>query len=652
MKKYLKKYKLYIIIGVSILILSVGGTLAYYIWSSTTNAIVNAEVCTPEMYFTGGSTVNGTNMIPVLSKEEGLTKQIEVKVNNSCKKGTTMSLYLDLETFPTELADASFVYELYKNGTKVTNGNFSNREEGNTITLISDATVTSTKDTYTLYVYIDGNQDNPGTMAGKNFSLKLWASGQGAIYKENVMGDYSSSGSSSLPAETSAFLGSTKARNTIQLVVSENNNVVPNDAIESVDISSLKDGSVMLWYTDTDSNGLYEAHIGSSTGIIKLNTNAEGLFANLTEVESIDLSSFDTSNVTNMSSMFEECYTLTSLNLSSFDTSNVTNMSYMLSECYALTSLNLSNFDTSKVTDMSYMFNECYALTSLNLSNFDTSKVTNMSYMLSDCNSLTSLNLSNFDTSKVTDMSGMFSYCNSLTSLNLSNFDTSNVTNMSYMLSYCNSLTSLDLSNFDTSKVTSMSYMFNGCSSFTSLNLSSLDTSKVTDMSNMFSGCSSFTSLDLSNFDTSKVTSMSNMFNGCSSFTSLDLSNFDTSNVIYISGMFYGCSSLTSLDLSNFNTSKVTSMRAMFQSCTKLTSLDLSNFNTSKVTNMGYMFVNCSKLKTIYVSDLWNTSSVTSSTNMFSSCTSLVGAVSYDSTKTDISMANYTTGYLTYKSNN
>ena len=329
MKEYLKKYKLYIIIGVSTLILSVGGTIAYYIWSSTTNAIVNAEVCTPEMYFVGGSTVNGTDMVPVLSKEEGLTKQIEVKVNNSCKKGTTMSLYLDLETFPTELADASFVYELYKNGTKVTNGNFSNREEGNTITLISDATVTSTKDTYTLYVYIDGNQDNPGTMAGKNFSFELWASGQGAIYKENVIGDYSGSASSA----TSAFLGSTKARNTIQSIVSEKNNVVPSDAIESVDISSLKDGSVMLWYTDTDSNGLYEAHIGSSTGVVKLNTYVTNLFANLTKVESIDLTNFNTSNVTTMYAMFNGCRSLISLNLSSFNTSKVTSMYRMFSNC-------------------------------------------------------------------------------------------------------------------------------------------------------------------------------------------------------------------------------------------------------------------------------------------------------------------------------
>ena len=63
------------------------------------------------------------------------------------------------------------------------------------------------------------------------------------------------------------------------------------------------------------------------------------------------------------------------------------------------------------------------------------------------------------------------------------------------------------------------------------------------------------------------------------------------------------------------------------------------------------MFMIATKLKTIYVSNLWNTSNVTNSTNMFHSCASLSGAASYDNTKKDVSMANYTTGYLTYKAN-
>ena len=142
---------------------------------------------------------------------------------------------------------------------------------------------------------------------------------------------------------------------------------------------------------------------------------------------------------------------------------------------------------------------------------------------------------------------------------------------------------------------------------------------------------------------------MGNMFNGCKSLTSIDLSSFDTSNVVAMSSLFDGCSSLTNLNLSNFNTSKVTNMEWMFQGCTNLIALDLSSFDTSKVTTMYVMFFQCHNLKTIYVSDLWNISNVTSASRMFEGCTSLKGAVPYDSSKTDASMANYINGYLTKK---
>ena len=122
--------------------------------------------------------------------------------------------------------------------------------------------------------------------------------------------------------------------------------------------------------------------------------------------------------------------------------------------------IDLSNFDTSQVTDMSGMFTKMSNLTTLDLSNFDTSKVTDMSQMFFGMDSLTTLNLSNFDTSRVINMDGMFAEMTHLTSLNLSNFDTSKVTNMGYMFSYAYHLTTLDLSNFDTSKVTTMGSMF------------------------------------------------------------------------------------------------------------------------------------------------------------------------------------------------
>ena len=186
---------------------------------------------------------------------------------------------------------------------------------------------------------------------------------------------------------------------------------------------------------------------------------------------------------------FTYCSSLTSLDLSSFDTSAVTNMDSMFRGCSGLTSLDLSSFNTSAVTNMYAMFNDCSGLTSLGMSSFNTSAVTNMQSMFGSCTALTSLDVSNFDTSAVTNISNMFRSCTALTSLNLSNFDTSAVTNMYAMFNGCSGLTSLDLSNFNTSAVMYMQSMFSGCSSLTSLNVSNFNTSNVTDMTGMFRSC-------------------------------------------------------------------------------------------------------------------------------------------------------------------
>jgi len=176
-------------------------------------------------------------------------------------------------------------------------------------------------------------------------------------------------------------------------------------------------------------------------------------------------------NIKSTAFMFYECELLTSINLSNFNTSNVTDMRGMFYECSSLTSINLSNFNTSNVTDMRGMFYGCSSLTNINLSNFNTSKVTNISYMFSGCSSLTSINLSNFNTSNVTDISYMFYGCSSLTSINLSNFNTSNVTDMRRMFNECSSLVSINLSDFNTSNVTGMNYMFRGCSNLKKENI-------------------------------------------------------------------------------------------------------------------------------------------------------------------------------------
>ena len=256
------------------------------------------------------------------------------------------------------------------------------------------------------------------------------------------------------------------------------------------------------------------------------------------------------------------------------------------------------------------------------------------------------------DTSNVTSMEGMFWYSPRLQTLDLSSFNTENVTNMYLMFSMCSALTELNISSFDTGNVINMQAMFNSCSSLTNLDVSNFNTSNVTNMTGMFSGCGNLTELDVSNFNTSNVTNMSNMFSNCASLAELNLSNFNTSNVTNMQTMFSGCGNLTELDVSNFNTSNVTNMSNMFINCKALIILDLSSFNTANVTNMLNMFNNCTNLTTIYVSDEWTISGVTNTNKaMFTGCTSLVGAVAFDSSKKTETMANYQTGYLTHISN-
>ena len=509
----MNKYKLYMIIGISSLVLSIGTTFAYYIWKSSTNAIVNLNICTPTITFAGGSTINGVDMIPVLTKEDGTIKEIEVKKNSTCNRDVTMNLYLELTTFPTELAESSFVYELYKNSETMAmaSGNFSNKEQGNTITLLSNQILNTSKDTYTLYIYIDGNVDNPSTMAGKNFLFKLWGSGEGAIYKENVITTPDNPSTS-----TSKFFNTEVMREEIQsLTIAEDNTVPDTPGVISKDISQNQDETVMLWYTPkevTSSDGstktMYDMWIGGENGVLQTGTNASGMFAYLTNVEKLDLSKLDTSYITNMSRMFYNSSGLKSINLSNFNTSNVTNMNYMFSECNNLLSLDLSNFDTSKVTAMVGMFQNDTNLSSINFgSDFDTSKVTTMIAMFSLCKKLSYIDLSEFNTSNVTNMQSMFYYCESLQSLDLSNFDTSKVTTMYAMFMNCINLKELDLSNFNTSNVINMQSMFYQCRRLEDLNLGSFDTSKLTTINYIFNNCISLKNLDIRNAELSKVQS-------------------------------------------------------------------------------------------------------------------------------------------------
>lgn len=229
-----------------------------------------------------------------------------------------------------------------------------------------------------------------------------------------------------------------------------------------------------------------------------------------------------------------------------------------------LTDVDLSSFDTSEVMDMSSMFYFNYALEKLDVSHFDTSHVKSMYAMFDSLTSLKELDVTNFDTSNVETMQYMFFNLNKLKKLDVSHFNTGNVQSMEGMFAHLRSLEALDLSHFNTSNVASMRDMFANMVSLKSLNLSNFNTSNVVNMRDMFTATTSLQALDLSNFDTRKVVDMGSMFFNMASLKTLNVTSFNTGNVVKMDSMFAHTDSLEELDLSSFKTPKVKAFRSIF----------------------------------------------------------------------------------------
>lgn len=399
----------------------------------------------------------------------------------------------------------------------------------------------------------------------------------------------------------------------------------------------------------------------------------QSMFAGCTNLESIDLSSFDTENMTDMVAMFASCTKLETLDLSSFATPKLISMVSAFEKCANLKRIYVTSaFTTDKVNLGSSVFDGC-----VNLPNFNPAETDKAMAHTGAGGYLTAATASWVRWDAPT---GTLSFHRSATKpagdniLDLGygddpNWDTHAAeikkvvfkagfrdethTTCSNWFNGCTNLTSIEgIENLNTSNVKNMSGMFALCSNLETLDLSHFNTEKVTTMAQMFYGCTKLHDLNISSFNTENVTSMNQMFSNCSSLDSLDLSHFNAEGVNYhgLYAMFSGCSSLKFLDVSNFpaNRPKM-QLDAMFKGCSSLQTLDLSSFSTGLANSVTDMFDGCSALRTIYVSDHFTFKYGVSSSNMFRNCENLKGAIGFIPQNKDSKYANYVSGYLTKK---
>ncbi|MEB8401795.1 BspA family leucine-rich repeat surface protein, partial [Enterococcus casseliflavus] len=221
------------------------------------------------------------------------------------------------------------------------------------------------------------------------------------------------------------------------------------------------------------------------------------MFQNTSNLKTVDVSTWDTSSVTNMSQMFLLASSLEKLDVSTWDTSNVSNMQSMFNDASSIELLDVSKWDTSSVTNMVATFQNTSNLKTVDVSTWDTSSVTNMGWMFNSASSLETLDVSNWDTSSVTDMAGMFWGASSLESLDVTNWDTSNVTSMQSMFRENNKLTELDLSKWTLNAEVLMDRMFLDSDGLKVLDISGWNSIGIPSANDMFTGVTNLSTLHL-----------------------------------------------------------------------------------------------------------------------------------------------------------
>ena len=129
-----------------------------------------------------------------------------------------------------------------------------------------------------------------------------------------------------------------------------------------------------------------------------------GVFARLNKVEVVDISGWDTSNVTTMEDMFRKCSKLKNI-------------------------IGIENLDVSKLEDVSYMFYGGENLVELDLTNWNPKLLQKTRYMFFGCSNLKIIkNIENWQLPNIKDVSYMFYYCAKL-DVDLSNWDLTKIKN-------------------------------------------------------------------------------------------------------------------------------------------------------------------------------------------------------------------------------
>lgn len=201
----------------------------------------------------------------------------------------------------------------------------------------------------------------------------------------------------------------------------------------------------------------------------------------------------------------------------------------MFGNMSSLQSVDLTEWNTENLTTASGLFEGASAITSVgDLSSWSVPKLENVSYMFSQAESMTEIDLSGWGEAPLTTINAAFAYTKSLENLNVSNWNISEADNISAVFMGASKLKTIEgVDGWNTGNVVYMAYLFQGMPMLEEVDLSGWTTDNVQQMQLMFDGDTSLRSIgDVSHWNTASVGYINGAFQNASSLTKLDLSGW------------------------------------------------------------------------------------------------------------------------------
>ena len=142
----------------------------------------------------------------------------------------------------------------------------------------------------------------------------------------------------------------------------------------------------------------------------------------------LDLTDLDISELDNLSYIFWGLDNMEDVDISGWDTSNVKFMKGIFSQCSKLKKIiGIENLDVSKLENANNMFFCCKKLVELDLTKWNPVSLQYASYMFAQCSNLKIIkNIENWQLPNIKDVRSMFSGCTKL-DVDLSNWDLTNI---------------------------------------------------------------------------------------------------------------------------------------------------------------------------------------------------------------------------------